>query len=68
MSDLINQIRYEQIIAGEMAVSLSEESQEFFMMFVQVRKELCDASNTDSYHLEEAMRITFDRWTSKLKC
>lgn len=77
MSDLLNKIRNAQILAGEEAVIASlkekgllpkepesEESQKFFMMFVQVRKELCAASTTETYHLEEAIRKTFDRWMS----
>lgn len=77
MSYLSNKIRNAQMLAGEEAViaslkekgllpkeSESEASQKFFMMFVQVRKELCAASPTETYHLEEAIRKTFDRWIS----
>ena len=34
------------------------------MDFVQVRKKLCAESDTDTYHLEEAIRKTFDLWQS----
>lgn len=80
MSDLLNKIRNAQMLAGEEAViaslkekgllphkeDTSEPSQKFFMMFVKVRKELCAASPTETYHLEEAIRITFDRWMSNV--
>ena len=34
-------------------------------MFVQVRKELCASSPTETYHLEEAIRIAFDKWMNE---
>lgn len=80
MSELLNEIRNAKMLAGEEAVisslkekgllphkeDTSEQSQKFFMMFVQVRKELCASSPTETYHLEEAIRATFDRWMSNV--
>jgi hypothetical protein len=39
-----------------------KDSLAFFKMFCEVRKQLCNESETKTYHLEEAIRKTFDKW------
>jgi hypothetical protein len=43
----------------------SNQSQDFFKEFVRVRKELCKESESKTYSLEEAIRLTFDSFNKR---
>ena len=43
----------------------SNESKNFFKLFIKARKELCTQSPTETYSLEEAIRKAFDKFASQ---